>query len=131
MGRKFFCAFRPSAFSMHSMKRRTTMTLVERVEAALSAIGVKELRIVPEEQEDTETVHHRPGYRVRGAVPMENGKIPTGVELEKLTWDTLPSVPELEIEEFEVVGREPDRLSLTMLLSKSRTSTRADGGPAP
>lgn len=116
---------------MHSMERRTTMTLVERVEDALSAIGMEELKIVPEQGEAPGTVRHRPRYRVRGAVPMEDGKIPTGIELEKLTWDTLPSVPELEIEEFEVVGREPDRLSLTMLLSKSRTSTRASGGPAP
>ena len=95
------------------------MNLEETISKVLTGIGFREIAVEPTDEE------RRDGqFRVTCAAPLEDGKISGEVQVEKLTWMSLPGGEDLRIQELEVRERTDDTLWIGMDLTAGRTAPR-------
>lgn len=93
------------------------MRLVDEIRDILDDIGLRQIQISPN-GDDRE-------FRATGTVPLTDGEISNTVQVEKLTWMSLPSGRDLRIRRLEVENRTEERLQIGMDLFAGR-----DGRPA-
>ena len=95
------------------------MDLEKRISEVLTGIGFREIAVEPakDDRQDGQ-------FRVTCAAPLENGKISGTVQVEKLTWMSLPGGEDLRIQELEVRDRTDDTLWIGMDLRAGRGTPR-------
>lgn len=93
------------------------MRIVDEIRDILDDIGLREIQISPNGGDRT--------FRASGTVPLSDGEISNAVQVEKLTWMSLPSGRDLRIRRLEVENRTEERLRIGMDLFAGR-----DGRPA-
>lgn len=95
------------------------MSLEQRISDVLTGIGFREIAVEPAEED------RRDGqFRVTCAAPLENGRISGAVQVEKLTWMSLPGGEGLRIEELEIRERTDDTLWIGMDLRAGTAAPR-------
>ena len=95
------------------------MSLEKRISDVLTGIGFREIAVEParDDRQDGR-------FRVTCAAPLEDGKISGAVQVEKLTWMSLPGGEDLRIQELEVRDRTDDTLWIGMDLRAERGTPR-------
>ncbi len=91
------------------------MNLEERISDVLTGIGFREITV-----EAAGETPRNGRFRVTCAAPLENGEISGTVDIEKLTWMSLPGGEDLRIQELEVQDRTEDTLWIHMDLRAGR-----------
>lgn len=95
------------------------MSLEEDIRSVLGGIGLRKIDVRPDEGEVSER-----RFRVTGTIPLEDGRISRSVQVEKLTWLSLPGGRSLRIRRLEVVERADEELRLALhLTARSAVST--------
>ena len=95
------------------------MNLEKRISEVLTEIGFREIAVEPAKEDRREGQ-----FRVTCAAPLENGEISGAVQVEKLTWMSLPGGEDLRIRELEVRDRTDDTLRIGMDLRAGREAPR-------
>lgn len=93
------------------------MNLEKRISDVLTGIGFREIAVEPAEEDRQDGQ-----FRVTCAAPLENGRISRAVQVEKLTWMSLPGGDDLRIQELEVRDRTDDTLWIGMDLRAKRSA---------
>lgn len=95
------------------------MNLEKTISDVLTGIGFREIAVEPAEEGRQDGQ-----FRVTCAAPLENGKISGAVQVEKLTWMSLPGGEDLRIQELEVRDRTDDTLWIGMDLRAGQSAPR-------
>ena len=95
------------------------MSVEEDIREVLGEIGLREIGV---QRDETDGSGRQ--FRVAGTVPLEDGQISRSVQVEKLTWLSLPGGRSLRIRRLEVVDRTDEELRLGLYLS-ARTAAGA------
>lgn len=90
------------------------MQLEDHIRELLTGIGFREIDVRGTDRDDPDG-----RFRVTCAAPLENGSISRTVEVEKLTWMSLPGGGDLRIRDLEVQERTDDTLRIDMDLTAS------------
>lgn len=95
------------------------MNLEKKISDVLTGIGFSEVAVEAARDD------RRDGqFRVTCTAPLEDGEISGALEVEKLTWMSLPGGEDLRIQELEVRDRTDDTLCIGMDLRAGQHAAR-------
>lgn len=96
------------------------MTLETRIREVLDDIGLREIAVRASGNGDADG-----RFRATCTAPVRDGRISSAVQVEKLTWMSLPGGGELRIQELEVEDRTEEALRIAMELRAERPAATA------